>query len=1197
MSKFFTLFIKFLTIFLSLDTFLFAQVIGPGGVGNTSTLKLWLKANELSLSNGDPVSTWTDASGNGNDASQGTASNQPTFLTNVINGLPAVSFDGVDDYLTGTLSSLSAPFTIIIVGYFENVSQPAGDYDYLINIGNGTANANVSMSRWESDGTDDNKYYVWNGSSTYKGPALSGQQWLLLSAVHKTSAPRNNLFINGSVQSVDDYPANLNTNGSYSLGNYAPGLLHFLNGKIAEVIVYNYELNSAERTLVENYLAEKYNLTISNDYYTNTSGYNLDLRGIGRESDGNHSPSQSSRGLELSNFGFLQDDGDYILFAHNSNSISEVTLDLPAYHKARWSRIWYLDKRDIGTSGGNVTFTFDFSEAGLVGSPYNAANYTLLFRAGTSGSFSVLDSNASVSGDQVIFTIDANLINDGYYTLGRRGPLNITTQIKPSNFGSISGPTTVDYGQNASFTITPASGAHIGMVLDNNVPKGAVSSYTINYVMEDHNLIATFGYNASMVFGTPDIIVNEWSQGASANKEWLELLVVGDTSSPYVDLRGYKILANVTSPVTAPPSYYIEFSNNSMWASVQRGSIILIYNGNNKDAALPSDDFTLSGDFKVVIPHNNSTYFNTIGTGVWDNATNEFFINGNVNDYPVIFDDEWIPNFDWGYQGPGITVHPGSGQLVYYTSYYGNWGNPDYWEVALSTSGYPARDNGGDNLIFVNAMRLNRPSIQIVPPASPQPSTAGTTLNFTIKFGTEVPVYNAVGVSFKFRRGWQDYFRLKGTFYTSPTQSLFTTGSAFVDTLTESGVINFAAIRNSNTETYTGTGGTITTIPIEIVQELPNAANVNFFLTDVYTLDNTGEYIPLTQVTYQYNLTFLSAVSGNMIYRVGKGDSDHDGDVDADDVAALALRFGEQGGAVQGIINWNTCSVITRDPWGVDAGRNPSTDILAVWCDHNGDGRVGNLDVLQIGFCWSSSYSYSKRQPSILAESNSLLKLRLYDEFGKVISRPVAGETYNLIVSLDQLESVTAVIFEFNLPSNIEMLNYSIFDDFKIGCDDFIEFVKQEGQKMTFVLARPLIYGEFSGNDVKIVKLKIRGYDYNQLFNFVESRIMDNNGAFYKVRSNDALTSIPDKFNLLQNYPNPFNPKTVIRFDLPEDSKVSLKIYNSLGELVQTIIDNQVLIAGSYEKYFDASQLPSGVYLYRLSSDKFTSTRKMILMK
>jgi hypothetical protein len=455
-----------------------------------------------------------------------------------------------------------------------------------------------------------------------------------------------------------------------------------------------------------------------------------------------------------------------------------------------------------------------------------------------------------------------------------------------------------------------------------------------------------------------------------------------------------------------------------------------------------------------------------------------------------------------------------------------------------------------------------------------------------------------VGVSFKFRRGWQDYFKLQGAFYGSPTQSLFSSGSAFVDTLTEAGVVNFAAIRNSATETYTGTGGVITTLPFDIVQDLPNASVVNFFLTDVYTLDNTGEYIPLTQVTYQYNITFLAAISGNMIYRVGKGDSDHDGDVDADDVAALALRFGEQGGAVQGIINWNTCSVITRDPWGVDAGRDPSTEILAVWCDHNGDGRVGNLDVLAIGFCWGSTYSYTKRLPSTLAETNSYLRLKLFDETGRVVSSPVGGKTYNLEISIDKLRNVSSVIFELNLPANSELVNYLIFDDFRNGANDFIEFIRQDGQTLTVVLARPLIYGAFNGNDVKLIRFTLKGSDDLKTISIVEPRIMDKNGTFYKIKFDEnSITSIPDKFNLSQNYPNPFNPKTTIKFDLPEDAKVSLVVYNTLGELVRTIVENETLTAGSYEREFDASHLPSGVYVYRLISDKFSATRKMVLMK
>lgn len=1185
------------TFLITFIYFSISNAQGPGGVGNN--LKLWLKADDLSLSNGDPVALWPDASGNGYDATQGVASSRPIFNTNVINGKPVVTFDGTDDFLTGSLGLLNSPLTIIIVGYFSNLNQPAGDYDYLINIGNGSANANVSIARWATDGTNNDKYYVYNGSSVFYGPVLTGQQWSILSAIHNTSAPRNNLYINGTSQSVDDYPSNLNTNGSYTIGVFGPSSMHYLYGKIAEIIVYSGALNSAERTLVENYLSEKYNLLISNDKFTNTAGYNFDLRGIGRESDGQHTPSQTSKGLELTNSGYLQDNGDYLLFAHNTNSISEVGTDLPSYHKARWSRVWYLDFSDVSSNGGNIIFTFDLSESGLGGSPVAASNYTLLYRSSTSGAFSVVDSNANVTGDQISFTVNAATLSDGYFTLGRRGPLTITKQVKPNNFGSVSGPSTVDYGNNASFTFTAASGTHIGMILDNGSPKGSVSSYTINYVMEDHTVIATFGYNASMVFGTPDVIVNEWSQGASANKEWIELLVVGDTTSPNVDLRGYKILANVTSPVSSAPSFYIEFANNSFWSSVQRGSIIVLYNGNNKDASLPADDYSLSGDYKVVIPHNNSTYFSVVGTGVWNNTTNEYFINSNVNDYPVIFDDEWIPNFDWGYQGPGILVHPGTNQLAYYTSYYGNWGDANYWEVALSTSGYPARDNGGDNLTFVNAMRVNRPSIQIIPPTSPVAAAVGTQLNFVIKFGTEIPIYNSVGVSFKFRRGWQDYFKLTGTFYASPTQNLFVSGSAFVDTTTELGVINFVAIRNSSTETYTGTGGTITTIPLVVVQELPNAANVNFFLTDVYTLDNTGEYIPLTQVTYQYNLTFLSSSSGNLIYRVGKGDSDHDGDVDLDDVSALALRFGEQGGAVQGIINWNTCSIITRDPWGVDAGRNPATDVLAVWCDHNGDGRVGNLDLLQIGFCWGSTYSYSKKKVENLTESGSQIKYSFVNSEGKLINKLNDGEEYYLKLYVDKLINAQSISFVLDINSNLKVIEYTINNELKLNSRDFIQFIKVDGDRYYIALAKPVYEGAINGSNVELISFKIKYQSLKgNLIIVNDSKIMDSKGIYYKLKfESKSDIVLPVKFELSQNYPNPFNPATIISFSLPEATRISLKVLNLLGEEILTLVNDEFFEAGLYQKEFNGANLPSGIYIYRLSSDKFVANKKMILLK
>ncbi len=89
---------------------------------------------------------------------------------------------------------------------------------------------------------------------------------------------------------------------------------------------------------------------------------------------------------------------------------------------------------------------------------------------------------------------------------------------------------------------------------------------------------------------------------------------------------------------------------------------------------------------------------------------------------------------------------------------------------------------------------------------------------------------------------------------------------------------------------------------------------------------------------------------------------------------------------------------------------------------------------------------------------------------------------------------------------------------------------------------------------------------------------------------------IPIRFELSQNYPNPFNPITTIKFAVAKESNVNLNIYNVLGELVSTLV-NEELKAGYYEYDFNASILASGVYLYRISAGDFVETKKMVLLK
>jgi photosystem II stability/assembly factor-like uncharacterized protein len=95
---------------------------------------------------------------------------------------------------------------------------------------------------------------------------------------------------------------------------------------------------------------------------------------------------------------------------------------------------------------------------------------------------------------------------------------------------------------------------------------------------------------------------------------------------------------------------------------------------------------------------------------------------------------------------------------------------------------------------------------------------------------------------------------------------------------------------------------------------------------------------------------------------------------------------------------------------------------------------------------------------------------------------------------------------------------------------------------------------------------------------------------------NNNTGEIPATFSLNQNYPNPFNPSTMISFALPKSGMVTLKIYNSLGKEVETLV-NENMAAGNHEITFNASGLTSGIYFYRINANGFTDTKKMMLVK
>jgi len=115
----------------------------------------------------------------------------------------------------------------------------------------------------------------------------------------------------------------------------------------------------------------------------------------------------------------------------------------------------------------------------------------------------------------------------------------------------------------------------------------------------------------------------------------------------------------------------------------------------------------------------------------------------------------------------------------------------------------------------------------------------------------------------------------------------------------------------------------------------------------------------------------------------------------------------------------------------------------------------------------------------------------------------------------------------------------------------------------------------------------------------INAGIVPQSSILYKGSSGKNILwtfDVPEEYTLYNNFPNPFNPTTTIRYGLPEDADVTLKVYSLLGEEVTTLVDEH-LVAGTYQVKFFGGNLASGIYIYRIHTANFTSTKKLMLMK
>lgn len=194
----------------------------------------------------------------------------------------------------------------------------------------------------------------------------------------------------------------------------------------------------------------------------------------------------------------------------------------------------------------------------------------------------------------------------------------------------------------------------------------------------------------------------------------------------------------------------------------------------------------------------------------------------------------------------------------------------------------------------------------------------------------------------------------------------------------------------------------------------------------------------------------------------------------------------------------------------------------------------------------------------------------------------------------DYRSSVVFTAFDYELDGDVDILYATTTNEISILIND------GWGNFESLVTCNPVGGNTFNGDALTILNGNFNNDSFSDIAVLTQS---DSLYIYYNagwiptgIETPQEEIKTVDDFELLQNYPNPFNPSTTIRYSVPERSIVTLKVYDILGSKVTALVD-EVKEKGIYSVNFDASNLASGIYLYRIQAGDFVLTKKMVLLK
>ncbi|WP_308991171.1 T9SS type A sorting domain-containing protein [Mariniflexile litorale] len=422
------IFKQFLALFILTFINISYSQTGPGGVGNSTNNALWLKGDGLTCidagatqaAHGEQIRQWNDVSGNNRHATQTTAGNRPYYEASTTNGMPGLKFTG-NSFIDGPALGIgsNSSYTYLMV-FKDTQTNPGGmnngSGDFILDRTSAT-NGLVSLKPITG-----NKYGFQkrNNSGGGLGGPLSTTS---INTNTKIIELRRNynvnyqFFYNGNQESTLSDTDGATTPPDPRIGRHATDPNNGLRGFINEFIIYDFALNTAQTIIVNNYLAAKYDLSLSaNDLYTQDNAirgnFDHNVAGIGRASDGtNHTDSRGTGIVKISNPNALSNN-EFLFWGEETRnptySFSTNTSNYTEQLNSKW-RVNHIG--NLGT----VTVEFDITNVNLSGKQ-SCSNLQLVVDNDTNFSSPTSTYNLTISGNTatatgVVFT------NNDYFTL------------------------------------------------------------------------------------------------------------------------------------------------------------------------------------------------------------------------------------------------------------------------------------------------------------------------------------------------------------------------------------------------------------------------------------------------------------------------------------------------------------------------------------------------------------------------------------------------------------------------------------------------------------------------------------------------------------------------------------------------------------------------------------------------------------